>query len=115
MTNNFWFVMIYILSVFLSSVSQILLKSSANRTHATRVGEYLNYRVILGYGLFVVCTGLTIVAFMGVPLKAGPVFESLGYIFVMILAHVFLHEKITKVKLFGNIIIMLGVLIFCYQ
>ena len=45
-------VFIYIFSVFISSVSQILLKTSANKKYESRIREYLNPRVIIAYGIF---------------------------------------------------------------
>lgn len=113
--NSCFFILIYILSVLLSSLSQILLKYSATLKYKKKINEYLNKYVIFGYGLFVVCSVLTIVAFKGVPLKMGPIIESLGYLFVMILACIFLQEKLTLNKVVGNVIIILGIIIFSFK
>jgi drug/metabolite transporter (DMT)-like permease len=56
------------------------------------------------------CIG--IIAYRVVPLKYGAIIESLGYVFVMLLSAGFLKEKITRKKLIGNVIIILGVVIF---
>ena len=53
------YVLLYLCSTFLSSVSQVLLKKAAMREHTSLVAEYTDWRVILGYGLFVGCTLLT--------------------------------------------------------
>ena len=74
---------ILIFSVFIASVSQILLKKSALMKHRSIIKEYVNPYVIGGYVLLIVSTILTIVAFSRIDYKNGPIVESLGYIFVM--------------------------------
>ena len=39
------------LAVFVASASQILLKQSAETEHKNIITKFLNWRVILGYGL----------------------------------------------------------------
>ena len=39
-------------STFLASVSQVLLKKAALREHKSLLAEYTDWRVVLGYGLF---------------------------------------------------------------
>ena len=89
---------ILIFSVFIASVSQILLKKSALMKHRSIIKEYVNPYVIGGYVLLIVSTILTIVAFSRIDYKNGPIVESLGYIFVMFLSWIFFNEKITKKK-----------------
>ena len=100
------------LSVFVASCSQILLKKSAEKKYSSVIKEYLNWRVIVGYGMMFVSTILTIFAFKGLNYKEGPIIEALGYIFVMVLSRIFLKEKITKNKVIGNSLILLGIVIF---
>ncbi len=105
----------YFIAVFsgiLSSFSQVLLKKSAEKKKKTIWGEYLNPYVITGYIITMVCMLLTIIAYRGMPFKYGAVLESLSYLYIMILSRLFLHEKLTKKKLAGNIIIVAGVIIF---
>ena len=83
-------VILLIFSVFIAGCSQIILKTSASKEHKSIIKEYLNFRVILGYGLMFVSTILTIMAFKNLDYKNGPIIESLGYIFVMILSRIFL-------------------------
>lgn len=109
MNSSVW---ILVVSVFIASCSQIILKTSAGEEHENIIKEYMNARVIIGYGMMVVSTVLTILAFRGLEYKYGPVIESLGYVFVMILGNLFLKEKITKKKLLGNGLILLGIFIF---
>lgn len=101
-----------IFSGVLSAFSQVLLKKGSARNSKTVLGEYLNSYVITGYMIMIICMALTVVAFRGIPFKYSGVLESLGYIYIMILSKVLLHEKITKKKAVGNIIIVAGVMIF---
>ena len=104
--------LILLSSVFISSISQILLKKSAEISYPSKLREYLNPYVILGYGLFFGCTLLSMFALKVVPLSMSPIIESLGYIFVAILSFLFLKERFTKRQMLGTILIIMGVLIY---
>lgn len=99
-------------SVIVASFAQVLLKKSAMKEHKSVIFEYLNVYVIVGYGMMMVGVLLNILAYRKVEYKNGPVIESLGFLFVMILSHFFFKEKITKKKVLGNLIILLGIVIF---
>ena len=104
------YIILLVLAVVVSSVSQIILKKSASKTYNSIIKEYLNPYVIIGYGLMVLSTVLVVLK--GVPYKNEPIIESLGYIFVMILSNRILKEKITKKKLIGNLLILIGIIIY---
>lgn len=106
------YVFLLIASVLIASCSQIILKKSASKEYSSIIREYLNVRVIVGYGMMFISTILTIFAFKGLDYKNGPIIESLGYIFIMLLSRIFLKEKITKKKIIGNSLILLGILVF---
>ncbi len=106
------YILIFLCSVFISSVSQVLLKSSANKEHGNALKEYLNPKVIIAYGMFFLATLITILAYKYVPLSMGGILESSGYIFVAVLSYIFLHEKISKRKMLGLAVILLGILVF---
>lgn len=105
-------VCILLFSVFISSVSQILLKKAANRTYESPLKEYLNPLVIGAYGMFFCSVILTMLALKCVPLSMSPILESTGYIFVSVMGYFFLKEKFTKRKLAGFALILAGVIIF---
>ena len=96
----------------IASFSQILLKKSAEKTYDSIVKEYLNPYVIIGYGMMVISTITTILAYRGLEYKNGPVVESSGYILIMILSYIFFREKITRKKVIGNILVLLGIFVF---
>lgn len=106
------YIVIFISSIFVSSVSQVLLKSSTEKKYDNAIKEFLNFKVIFAYGLFFLSTLMTVLAYRGVPMSMGPILEASGYIFVAVLSYVFLHEKISKRKLLGLVIILTGIMIF---
>ena len=106
------YIIFLLLSVIISSTSQILLKKSALKQYKSFIYEYLNPYVIVGYGMMIISTITTILAYRGIEYKNGPVIESLGYLLVMILGWIFFKERITKHKLLGNIIILVGIYVF---
>ena len=103
---------IFVLSVLISSISQIMLKKSANKTYDSKIREYLNPTVIIAYGLFFLATLITVFAYKYVPLSSGPILESTGYIFVAVLGYFVLKERFTKKKVIGMALIIFGILFF---
>ena len=101
---NKYMILMLICTMF-SAVSQILLKQSANEEHASALREYLNWRVIVAYLIFGSVLLLNTYAYTQVDLKYGPVF-------VLLLSFGVLKEKVSKGKLIGNLIIILGVLVY---
>ena len=78
--------------------------------------EYLNWKVICGYGLMFVGMFLTIIAYgKGVEYKEGPIMESVGNIWVVLLSFFFFREPITKKKVLGNILILIGIACFYWS
>lgn len=106
------YVIIFIFSVCISSISQVLLKKSANIERKNKIKEYMNLYVISAYGLLVLSTLFTMYAYKGINLSVGVMIESLGYIIVTILSYFILKEKITRNKVIGIFLIILGVTIF---
>ncbi len=106
------YVLLYLASTFLASVSQVLLKKAALREHSSLLAEYTDWRVILGYGLFVGCTLLTMLAYKGVPLNIGPVLEATGYLYVTVFGVTIFHEKMNPKKIVALALILLGILIY---
>ena len=88
-------------SVIVASFSQVLLKKSAAKKYDNVIKEYLNPYVIIGYMMMVGTTVLTILAYRGIE-----------YILIMILSFFFFKEPITKRKVFGNALILLGIIVF---
>lgn len=112
MNEKILFSLIFIFGVFISSISQIVLKKSAQQEYPNRIREYLNARVILAYIIFFGATLCSIFAYTVIPLSLGPILESAGYIFVAVLSWLFLKERITKKKMLGLSIIIIGIILY---
>ena len=108
---NFYFLLMF-LGTLLTAISQVLLKTSSGKTYKSWIYEYLNWRVILSYSLFVVVLAMNTWAFTKVQMKYGTIIDAFSYVFVMILSVVLLREKISRGRLIGNLIIIAGILIY---
>lgn len=106
------YMLLLLLGVTVAAFSQILLKISASKSYDAWWKEYLNPFVIGGYGMLFGSVLLNVIAFTRVEYKNGPVMESLGNILVPLFSFLILKEKITKRKLIGTAVIMLGILVF---
>ena len=105
-------VCLLLLSVFISSVYQIILKKAADKTYESTLKEYMNPMVIGAYGLFFCSVILTMLALKHVPLSMSPILESTGYIFVSVMGYIFLKERFSRRKLMGFALILAGIVIF---
>lgn len=106
------YIVVFLVSVLVSSISQVILKTSANEEHDNKIKEILNIKVIFAYGLFFAATLLTMLAYRKVPLSMGAVLETTGYVYVAILGRLVLKEKLDKYKILGNLLIILGIVIY---
>ena len=97
------YIAVWILSVLISSVAQVMLKVEANKKHESRLREYLNPMVITAYGIFFL---------KYVPLTYSPIIEPLSYIFVPVIGILVLKEKISKRRVLGIAIMFVGIVIF---
>ncbi len=102
---------VFLVSVLIASVSQILLKQSADGQYESKVKEYLNIRVAAAYILLFASSLLTILAYRGVPLSMGPVLETTGYLWVTILGALILKERVNRRKVLGLTVIVCGVIL----
>ena len=94
-----------------SSIAQLFLKKSSN-LYKKGIKQYINIYVITGYVLFFLSIIITLVILKkGISLKYIPVLESLGYLFVPIFSFFLYKEKLND-KLFGIILIIIGILVF---
>lgn len=101
-----------VITAFMSAVSQILLNVSARKKYSSRIREYFNVYVIVSYGILF-CTlaiNVYLLRFMG--LQEENAVAASTYVFVLLLSRIILKEKITIKKILGNILIVIGILIF---
>ena len=106
--------LLIVFSGLLASISQILLKKSASASHTSRIREYLNPYVALGYGGYACVLALNIFLFTKMQYRYGVLSNSLAIVFVMLLSRWILNESITPKKLFGAALIVSGVICFAF-
>ena len=112
MQNERNYIILFLAAVFISSVSQVMLKKSAKRMYKSRIQEYMNPSVIIAYILFLGSTLLTVTAYKYIPLSMGPILEATGYIWVAAMGAMFLKEKINRKKVLGLLMIVSGTIAF---
>lgn len=112
MNNTIIYSLILLLSVFISSISQVLLKKSALKKYDKKIKEYLNPLVIIAYIIFIGSTLLTVMAYKVIPLSFGPILEATSYIYITIFGLKFFKEKITKKKILTLSFIILGIIVY---
>lgn len=108
------YVLFFVVSILLASVSQILLKKSANIIRTSKIKEYLNIYVITAYLILFISTILTLIAYKQVKLSTGVVIETISYILVPILSFFILKEKIQKNQIIGILLIITGIMVFSF-
>lgn len=106
------YIVIFLFSVLISSVAQIILKKSAGKKYDSVIKEYLNIRVIGAYSIFFLSTFLTMYAYKGVPLTLGTLLESAGYIYIPVLSFFILKERITPRMVIGSLFIICGIIVY---
>lgn len=105
------FIAIFIAASLISAFSQILLKKAAATTYSSWIYEYLNVKVISAYAIFFIATLLTVYCYKIIPLSLGAMLEASGYVFVTILGRIMLGEKVSKQKMAGMALVILGVVV----
>ncbi len=103
----------FVASSTIAAFAQMLLKKSAMEEHESTLKEYLNWKVILGYGLMFVGMLLGVIGYAhGVQVKSGSVTESISIVEVALLSALFFKEKLTKKKVGGIALILIGIVVF---
>lgn len=103
---------ILLLGVFISALSQVILKKAALKKYDSVIKEYLNFPVIFAYFIFVISTFLSIIAYKGIPLSMGPILEATSYIYVTIFGVRIFGERINKKKIISLGLIISGIVIY---
>ena len=103
---------IYLAAVFISSLSQVLLKKAAGREYKNPLAQYLNPLVILAYTVFVGATLLCMLAYKEIPLSLGPVLEATSYLYVTFFGVTIFGEKLGRQKVLALALILAGIGIY---
>jgi len=113
MGKTFVYYGIMLLGVLIAVVSQIMLKKAADRQYDKWYKQYLNALVIVGYGLMVLSTLCSVVAYRVVPLSSAPLWSAAAQVFIVVLSFLFLGERPGKKKMAGLLIVAVGAAVFC--
>lgn len=97
--------------VFISAISQVLLKKASQRQYSFLLREYVNPLVIIAYSMFVGTTILSIFAYRGIPLSMGPILEATSYIYVTFFGVTIFKEKMNTKKWIALGLIIVGIVI----
>lgn len=103
---------ILLVGVFISAVSQVMLKKAALKKYDSKIKEYLNPLVIIAYILFFGTTLLSIVAYKGIPLSLGPILEATSYIYVTAFGVLIFKEKMNSRKWIALGLIVAGIAVY---
>lgn len=103
---------ILLFGVFISAVSQVLLKKATQKEYKSVIKEYLNPFVISAYVIFVLSTLLSVYAYKVVPLSMGPILEATSYIYVTFFGVKFFKETMTKKKWCALALIITGIVVY---
>jgi len=98
--------------VFIACSAQVILKKNASVNFKSRKDEYLNFKVVFAYSLFLFSAFCGFVALRGIPLSWTGAFSVTEFVFIAILSRMFLHEKTSIKKLLGLSIIVVGIIVF---
>lgn len=105
---------ILLFGVFISAISQVMLKKAALKKYDSVIKEYLNPLVIVAYSIFVISTFLSILAYKGIPLSMGPILEATSYLYVTFFGVKIFHEKMTQKKWIALGCILVGIIVYSY-
>ena len=104
--------LIMLAGVMIAGISQFVLKKAADKDYKRLIDQYLNWRVVVGYGMMVLSTFCTVIAQRVIPLSMSPIWDACSQIFVLAIGFFILHEHVSKRKLLGVCIMIAGILIF---
>ena len=110
--TTLFYALLCLAGVFISSVSQVLLKKSAMKHYGSALREYLNPLVITAYAIFFGATLMNVLAYRGIPLSLGPVLEATSYLYVTFFGVTIFKEKLTPKKVLALALILGGIVLY---
>ena len=110
--NKYFYSLILFIGVFISSISQVMLKKSANKDYDNHLKEYLNPIVIFAYLLFFISTLMSIYAYKGIPLSMGPLIEATSYFYITYFGIKIFKEKLNNKMIIALLFIIVGIIIY---
>ncbi len=113
MHNSFLIcVIVLLMSIFISSISQVILKKSTFKHYDSVIREYINLPVVLAYSIFLVATTMSVFAYGAIPLSLAVALETTSYLYITFFGVAIFKEKLTKQKIFSLALIIVGILVY---
>jgi uncharacterized membrane protein len=109
--GNVIYLLFALTAVFLTGISQVLLKIGSRRSDR-RFEIYYNPATISGYALFLLVVICSLIALKGLELKLFYAIASLSYAIVVLLSVLLVHERLTWQKVGALLLITSGILMF---
>ena len=106
------YMLILFATTFFTAFSQVLMKTAAQKEYKSWIYEYLNWRVITAYGIIFLVLMVNTYAYTEVEIKYASIIDAFSYVNVMLFSYLLLKEHFTKRQLIGNLIIILGILVY---
>ena len=103
---------ILMFGVFISAISQVMLKKAALKKYDSVFQEYCNPLVIIAYILFVATTFLSIIAYKWIPLSMGPILQSTSYIYITFFGVKIFKERLNQKKIIALGLLIIGIIIY---
>ena len=100
-----------VLSAFMASVSQVMLKKSSLKQYQSLYKEYINPLVISSYGLLFLTTLINMQAYVWLTYKIGAALSTSTYVFVILWSRLLFRERFARRKLVGIVLILFGIFI----
>ena len=115
-----------LVSVSLSSIAQIALKTGVSQPHVTlaldagshvdaAMAVFFNMWVIIGLAIYLFGAVLWLFVLVRVEVSMAYPFVGLGFILTMILGKFVMGDAVTATRLFGTILISVGVVFVSWQ
>ncbi len=105
-------VCLFLLNVFLSAISQVMLKKSALKSYPNKLREYLNPLVVGAYFILFINTIMGVICYRTMPVSLGPALEATAYVYVMIFGVTLFGEKLNFKKIGALGLIIAGILVY---
>lgn len=112
MSKTVLYSLILLAGVFISAVSQVMLKKAAQKEYDSPIKEYLNPLVISAYALFFGTTLLSMIAYKEIPLSLGPILEATSYIYITAFGVLLFKEKLDRRRVLSLALIILGIAVY---
>lgn len=100
-----------LLSVFMASCTQVILKRSAMNESLSGISYFVNPATLTAYSIFFCCCLLTFYCLSHLPMITVNVLECSAYVYILFFDRIFFRKRITARKIAGNLLIVGGIIL----